>query len=183
MLKQYKNDNKLIQTLISSDIFYFKKVSNTPITLTSTYFNLNKTKYIVLNIIKIFQSIKQLIRAIQFNTNYYKNFLQIFTTNKFYISLINYINLKYFNKNQILGLNKLTFDFDKKLLISLDSEKEFNIYNTLPKIFFNKLYINFLINCDVTKKIFGNYKIFSKMDNYNKVVLFLLIILLPNSKL
>ena len=69
---------KLLSSILSSDLIYFTSdtVNKQNVNKCSHQINVKeKITYNVLNINQFIQSIKQLIRLLQYNSNHYKNFL------------------------------------------------------------------------------------------------------------
>ena len=81
-------NNKLLSSLISSDIIYF---SDNSTKIHSSYYSNKlkiKNKFILLNINIFLQNLKQFIRILQFSLKHYKNCIQIITSNKIFSQII-----------------------------------------------------------------------------------------------
>ena len=173
---------KLLSSVLYSDILYF--TTNTTKKINSNFFSNkielhNKNKYILLNIISFLQSIKQLIRLLQYNVKHYKNFLQIVTSNTLFNEIIKQVSKKYSDKsNKINVRNQLDNKLNSKVVAYIGSDVTQDLQGLLLKTFNNNINSVVLINSYFNKNTFGNYKIFTDINNYKKLIFLIVIILL-----
>lgn len=174
--------NKLVASILTSDILYFN--SNLIKNKNSNFFLKkltikNKTQYILLDIILFLQSIKQIIRLLQYNLKYYKNFLQIITSNTLYNQIIEYTSKMFGIKHsKISGRVGLNNKLNSKVAAYIIDDTTQNIPYLIRKTFYNNIYSIILINSYFSKNIQGDYKMFAKINNYKKLLFLITIILL-----
>ena len=174
--------NKLLSSVLTSDIIYFS--GNISTKKDSNFFSnkikiKNQTRYVLLNVIVLLQSIKQIIRLLQFNLKHYKNFLQIITSNNLYNQIIEYISKTYAIKD---GKIKSTIKFDKKfnskMVAYIGDDVSNNVKHIMSKSFNNNINLIVLINSCFNKNISGNYKMLANINNYKKLIFLIIVILL-----
>lgn len=176
--------NKLLSSILTSDIIYFS--GNT--LKKNSFFFLNKIKiknqshYTILNIIVLIQTIKQIIRILQFNSKYSEHFLQIISSNNLNNKIIEYIFKKYNNNAYIYNTTKLNDKLKSKAVIYLDTFNT-NLKFTIQKSFNNYINLIILITSYFNKNFFGNYKMLTDINNYKNLIFLSLIILLSQKKL
>lgn len=175
--------NKLLSSILTSDFIYFptqlskKKDSNF---FSNKIEVKNKTRYVILNVIYLLQSIKQIIRLLQFNLKHYKNFLQIITSNNLYNQIIEYVSKAYgTNDLKINARTKFDNKLNSKVVAYIGDDVVQNLQQNIKKSFNNNINSIILINSVLNKNIFGNYKMFSNINNYKKL-LFLIVIILTS---
>lgn len=177
--------NKLLSSLLTSDIIYFKTNS---VKKKNSNFFLNKIEikqknhYILLNVIVLLQSIKQVIRLLQFNLKYYKNFLQVVTSNNLYNQIIDYTSKAYGVKDSKISTRlKLDTKLNSKVIAFIGEDTSTNLKYLIHKAFNNNINSIVLINSYLHKNLFGNYKVFANINSYKKV-LFLMVVMLLAQK-
>ena len=104
------NQQKLLSSILSSDILYFTLRNNK--TKNSNFFvnkiKLNqKNNYVLLNIDYFLQNIKQLIRLLQYHFKHHKNFIQIVSSNLMYNEILEQVFKKYGNADNNIKVRKL----------------------------------------------------------------------------
>ena len=174
---------KLLAAVLSSDILYFTtniiKKNNSRF-LSSQIKLKTSHQYTLLNIEFFLQSIKQIIRLLQYNVKYYKNFLQLIVSNVLYQEIIEYIS-KTYNNNSITVNTKFKSTLNTKMVAYIDSERTQDSQAILFKIFNKNNNFILLINSYFTKNILGNYKLFADINNYKKLIFLILIFLLAQT--
>lgn len=179
--------NKLLSSILTSDILYY--TNNNSKKKTSNFYSnkirvQNKSEYILLNVIFFLQNLKQMIRLLQYNLKYYKNFLQIVTSNNLYNQMIEYVSKTYSDTNSKLNArSKFNNKLNSKMLIFIQNDSRQNLDYLIRKAFFNNINSILLINSYFNKNIFGNYKVFTDVNNYKKLLFILMIILLAQKKI
>jgi len=172
--------NKLLASILTSDILYF--TGNT--TKKSNFFSnkievKDKNRYVLLNVAVLLQSIKQMIRLLQYNLKYYKNFLQIITSSNLHNQIIEYVSKVYGTKdskiNARLALNN---KLNSRVVTYIGDDVIHNLNYLMHKTFNNNINSIVLINSGFNKNIFGNYKMFTDVNNYKKLLFLIMIILL-----
>ena len=179
--------NKLLSSILTSDILYYTN-NNSKKKTSNFYLNKikvqNKSEYILLNVIFFLQNLKQMIRLLQYNLKYYKNFLQIVTSNNLYNQMIEYVSKTYSDTNSKLNArSKFNNKLNSKMLIFIQNDSKQNLDHLIRKAFFNNINSILLINSYFNKNIFGNYKVFTDVNNYKKLLFILMIILLAQKKI
>ena len=178
--------NKLLSSLLTSDILYFPTASlkNKDSNFFSNKIELNNktTKYILLNVSVLLQSIKQIIRLLQFNLKYYKNSVQIITSSNLYNQIIEHLSKSYGTKDSKINA-RLKFDnkLNSKVVTYIGNDITSNISHLMYKTFNNNINSIILINSLFNKNLFGNYKIFNNINNYKKLLFLIVIILLSQN--
>lgn len=177
--------NKLLSSLLTSDLIYFpisnskKKDSN----YYSKKININKaSNYAFLNVFTLLQSLKQIIRLLQFNLKYYKNSVQMITSSPVYNQIINYVSKVHGIKDSKINA-RLKFDnkLNSKVVAVLGNDISLNTSSLIQKLFNSNIHSVLLINTLFTINLFGNYKLFNNINNYKKL-LFILIVFLLSQK-
>lgn len=172
--------NKLLASILTSDILYF--ASNTP--KKSNFFSnkieiKDKNRYVLLNVAVLLQSIKQIIRLLQYNLKYYKNFLQVITSSNLHNQIIEYVSRIYGTKDsQIHAKLALNNKLNSKVITYIGNDVVHNLNYLMHKTFNNNINSIVLINSGFNKSIFGNYKTFTDVNNYKKLLFLVMIILL-----
>lgn len=173
---------KLLSSILSSDLIYFTSdtVNKQNVNKCSHQINVKeKITYNVLNINQFIQSIKQLIRLLQYNSNHYKNFLQIVTTNVLFNDIIAQISNKYCNtEEKISPRNKLDSNLQSKVLLYINFDISKDIQELLLRAFKSNINSIILINTYFNNNILGNYKICTNINNYKKLIFVIILILL-----
>lgn len=175
---------KLLSSILSSDILYFTANSSKK---TSNFFSnkielKNKTQYLLLNVVLFLQSVKQLIRLLQYHLKYYKNFLQIITSNTLYNEILEQVSKNYNNKDSKINVrNKLDNKLNSKIVAYIGSDVTQDLQRLIIKTFNSNINSILLINPDFNKNAFGNYKLFTSVNNYKKLVFLIVIILLAQT--
>lgn len=178
---------KLLSSILSSDLLYFTPDNTNQ--QNSNFFSKkirinNQTTYNILNINLFIQSIKQLIRLLQFHSKYYKNSLQVVTSNTLYNDIINQISNKYGNPEEKINVRtKLDKKLQSKAIIYINFDIAQDVQELLLRTFKNNINSVVLINSYFTKSAFGNYKILTDVNNYKKLLFLIVIILLAQQKL
>jgi hypothetical protein len=172
--------NKLLASILTSDILYFTSNSNKKSNFFSNKLEVkNKTRYILLNVSVLLQSIKQIIRLLQYNLKYYKNFLQIITSSNLHNQIIEYVSKVYGTKdskiNARLALNN---KLNSKVVTYIGDDVIHNLNYLMHKTFNNNINSIVLINSQFNKDILGNYKMFTDVNNYKKLLFLVMVILL-----
>lgn len=174
--------NKLLASVFTSDILYF--TSNINKKKNSNFF-LDKieikksTRYILLEVSSFLQSIKQIIRLLQYNVKYYKNFLQIITSSTLYNKIIEYISKNYGSSESKINA-KLSFNnkLNSKVVAYIGNDVTQNANSLVDKTFSNNINSILLINSYFDKNILGNYKAFTDINNYKKLLFMVMVMLL-----
>ena len=175
---------KLFSSILSSDILYFTANSSKK---NSNFFSnkielKNKSQYLLLNVVLFLQSIKQIIRLLQYHLKYYKNFLQIITSNTLYNEILEQVSKNYNNKDGKINVrNKLDNKLNSKIVAYIGSDVAQDLQRLIKKTFNSNINSILLINSDFNKNVFGNYKLFTSVNNYKKLVFLIVIILLAQT--
>jgi len=175
---------KLLSSILSSDILYFTANSSKK---NSNFFSnkielKNKSQYLLLNVVLFLQSIKQIIRLLQYHLKYYKNFLQIITSNTLYNEILEQVSKNYNNKDGKINVrNKLDNKLNSKIVAYIGSDVAQDLQRLIKKTFNSNINSILLINSDFNKNVFGNYKLFTSVNNYKKLVFLIVIILLAQT--
>jgi hypothetical protein len=174
--------NKLLASILTSDILYFtsKGVKNKNVPFFSNKVETkDKTQYVLLNVILLLQSIKQLIRLVQYNLKHYKNFLQIITSSNLYNQIIEYVSKIYgVNDFKINARSNLNAKLNSKMALYIGNDITQDINSVMRKTFANNINSILLINSHFNKNILGNYKLFTDINNYKKLLFIIMLILL-----
>ena len=173
---------KLLGSVLTSDILYFTG-NNTRNKNSIFYSNKialnNKAYYTLLNVIVFLQSIKQLIRLLQYNLKHYSNFIQLITSSNLYNQIIEYISKSYGTaEDKITARSNLNNKLNSKLALYIDNDTAHNLSHLVYKTFTNNINSIVLINSQFNKNGLGNYKIFTNINNYKKLLFIIMIILL-----
>lgn len=174
--------NKLLASIITSDILYFTNTNNSK--KKSNFFSnkievKNKAQYVLLDIIPLLQSIKQIIRLLQYNLKHYKNFLQIITSSNLYNQIIEHTSKAYGTSSSAINASfSLNTKLHSKIALYLGNDVTQNLNHLMSKTFNNNINSIILINSYFSKNILGNYKIYNNIDNYKKLLFLVMIILL-----
>lgn len=173
---------KLLSSILSSDLIYFTSDTITKKSLNKCSHQIKikeKSNYNILNVNQFIQSIKQLIRLLQYNSNHYKNFLQIVTTNALFNDIINQVSKKYCNvEEKINARNKLDSTLQSKVLLYINFDISKDIQEFLLRAFKSNVNSIILINSYFNNNILGNYKICTNVNNYKKLIFLIVLILL-----
>jgi len=144
----------------------------------------NKTQYVLLNVILLLQSIKQLIRLLQYNLKHYRNFLQIITSSNLYNQIIEYISKAYgTTDSKISAKSSLNTKLNSKMALYIGDDVAQNANHLMSKTFANSINSIVLINSNFNKNILGNYKMFTNVNNYKKLLFVIMIILLAQKNI
>lgn len=175
-----KRQDKLLASILTSDILYFTGNINKKSNFFSQKIEVkDKSRYILLNASILLQSIKQIIRLLQYNQKYYKNFLQIITSNNLHNQIIEHVSKLYGSKdskvNARLALNN---KLNSKVVTYIGNDVIHDLNYLMHKTFDNNINSVVLINSMFNKNIFGNYKMFTDVNNYKKLLFLLMVILL-----
>lgn len=174
--------NKLLAAVLTSDILYFtsniNKKKNSNFFLDKIEIK-NHTRYILLDVIVFLQSIKQIIRLLQYNVKYYKNFLQIITSSTLYNKIIEYTSKNYgTNESKINAKLNFNNKLNSKVVAYIGNDTTQNVNDLVHKTFSNNINSVLLINSYFDKNILGNYKAFTDVNNYKKLLFMVMIMLL-----
>ncbi len=161
--------NNLIKSIISSDFLFFN--NNTKIKNPIYKFKLKNKKYNIINVLTCIQSLKQIIRLFQYDSEHLNSNIQIISKNTLFVSIINYFSQKYCD-NIILGTSKLNTKVKKSIIINIDYKNQ--IPAIIKRTFANSFFNHISININQTNNIFGEYKLISKIDTYNKLIFILI---------
>ncbi len=167
----------LLKSILTSDLVYISGSSCIKnVSTVSNIININnKTKHTVLNPILLLQNIKQLIRLIQYHGKQYQDFLEIITSSNLNIQLIDYVS-KTYGTQRIYGHRIPNAGLSSKTLLFIDNQGVSK--QCLQRIFSTNKYTTIDINSVYNKNIWGNYKIFTDINNYKKLLFILLLIIL-----
>lgn len=177
---------KLLSSILSSDLIYFTQdqilKSNTNFFSNEIQGNKN-INYKILNINLFIQSLKQLVRLLQYNSKHYKNYIQIISSNALYIDIINQISKKYETQNEkVIVRNKLDSKLNSKALIFLNFDVVKDVQELLLRVFKSKINSIVLINSYFNKNLLGDYKILTDVNNYKKLLFLITVILIAQYK-
>lgn len=177
---------KLLSSILSSDLIYFTQdqTSKSNANFFSNEIKVNKNvNYNILNINLFIQSLKQLVRLLQYHSQHYKNYLQIISSNTLYNDIINQISKKYEIQNEkIIVRNKVDNKLNSKALIFINFDVVKDMHELLLRTFKGKINSIVLINSYFNKNIFGDYKILTDVNNYKKLLFLITVILLAQTK-
>jgi hypothetical protein len=175
---------KLLSSILSSDILYFTANSSKK---NSNFFSnkielKNKTQYLLLNVVLFLQSVKQVIRLLQYHLKHYKNFLQVITSNTLYNEILEQVSKNFNSKDGKINVrNKLDSKLNSKVVAYIGSDIAQDLQRLITKTFNSNINSILLINSDFNKNVFGNYKLFTSVNNYKKLVFLIVIILLAQT--
>lgn len=177
--------NKLLSSLLTSDLIYFPVTNSKKKDLNyySKKIEINKSSsYVLLNVFVLLQSLKQIIRLLQFNLKHYKNSVQVITSNPLYNQIIDYVSKAHGIKDSKINA-RLKFDnkLNSKVIVAIGNDTALNTSYLIQKLSNNNINSIILINTLFSKNLFGNYKLFNNINNYKKLM-FLLVIFLLSQK-
>lgn len=172
--------NKLLASILTSDILYFTGNINKNSNFFSHKIEVkDKSRYILLNASILLQSIKQIIRLLQYNLKYYKNFLQVITSNNLHNQIIEHVSKVYGTKDsKINARSALNNKLNSKVVTYIGDDVIHNLNYLMHKTFNSNINSIVLINSTFNKNISGNYKMFTDVNNYKKLLFLVMVILL-----
>lgn len=170
---------QLLTSIGSSDLSYListKKKINRSFYIKNIFIKKNKM-CLMINIINLLHSIKQIIRIIQYYKNSINNFnIQVISKNIFFQYLIKILRAKN-NNTHLVGTSKFNSKYANNILFYIDnfflSNKE-NYY--VINSFYRKIYFSIFCNTWLNSNSNGSYKIFNNINTYKKFLTILVII-------
>jgi hypothetical protein len=175
-----KNINiNLLKALVDTDfpVLLSSKTNNKRANSQPTSMALNTSERfsgaVSLDILTLIKSLKQTIRLFQFVKNDSKNCLQICTTNRQYLNLLNeYISKESFNNKATVKsvLTKNSLQQNASQLLLLLDEPLGNNNKIFKRLAEDKVYLISKINSKFEKNSWGTYKIYNDLSDFKKLI-------------
>jgi len=173
-----KIKTSLLNDLISSDFFSMGGRLYTLSSYSNSTFMFGRDSIVMLDPLQILKSIKQFVRLLMFLKKQDKKHIVFLVQNRQHSNII-----KSFFDNEGCGFSYYVGETIPRkpleegtvcLCISLQSE--FGEKFLSNKLFSNKIFLAVSVNSFLTKKSFGEYKIFNNFSDFKKLVLLLSLI-------